>query len=53
MKKLIEHLKQVAIEDTRLFFEPYVKVGRFVRRLGTALLSRLNLSKKGKDGNSQ
>ena len=45
MKDLIEHIKRIAIADTRLFFEPYVKVGRFIRRLAIALFSRLRGAK--------
>jgi hypothetical protein len=33
LKKLIEHIKRVAIEDFRLFFEPFVTVFRFSRSL--------------------
>ncbi|WP_312164992.1 hypothetical protein [Massilia timonae] len=53
MKELIEHLKKIAIKDSRLFLEPYVQVGRFIRRFGIALLSRLKSLKKNKEGDNQ
>jgi hypothetical protein len=31
MKNLFNHLKRVAIADTKLFFQPYVAVGRAIR----------------------
>lgn len=31
MKDLINHLKRVAVADTKLFFQPYVAVGRAIR----------------------
>jgi hypothetical protein len=31
MKDLFNHLKRVAIADTKLFFQPYVAVGRAIR----------------------
>jgi hypothetical protein len=36
LKEFIEHIKRIAIEDTRLFFEPYVNVFRFIRSLTRA-----------------
>jgi hypothetical protein len=36
LKKLIEHIKRVAIEDFHLFFEPFVTVFRFIRSLTKA-----------------
>ena len=41
MNKLIEHIKKVAIDDIRLFFEPFTKV----IRLATAMISRFRRSK--------
>ncbi len=35
MREFLSHMKQVAKSDTRLFFEPYVAVFKWVkRRLG-------------------
>jgi len=31
MKDFFNHLKRVAIADTKLFFEPYVAIGRAIR----------------------
>lgn len=31
MKDLFNHLKRVAIADTKLFFQPYVAAGRAIR----------------------
>jgi len=31
MNDLFDHLKRVAVADTRLFFQPYVAVGRAIR----------------------
>ena len=45
MNKLIEHIKKVAIEDTRLFFEPLAAVNRLIRRMATAITSRIRRSK--------
>ena len=45
MNKLIAHIKKVAIEDTRLFFEPFTTVTRLTRRLATAVTARLRRSK--------
>ncbi|MGK5024866.1 hypothetical protein [Janthinobacterium sp. RB2R34] len=45
MNKLIEHIKKVAIEDTRLFFEPFAAVKRLIRRVATAITSRIKRSK--------
>ena len=45
MNKLIEHIKKVAIEDTRLFFEPFAAVKRLIRRVATAITSRIRRSK--------
>lgn len=54
MKELIKHLKKVAIEDTRLFFEPYVAVGRLIRRFVATLFSRPKQSnQKSNGGDSQ
>lgn len=36
LREFIEHIKRVAIEDSRLFFEPYVAVYRFTRSLTKA-----------------
>jgi len=54
MKEFLEHIKKIAIEDTRLFFEPYMMVGRFIRRLFRAIASRLKrLMKNCKKGINQ
>lgn len=45
MNKLIEHIKKVAIDDIRLFFEPFTTVTRLTRRLATAVISRIRRSK--------
>lgn len=45
MNKLIEHIKKVAFDDIRLFFEPFTKVTRLIRRLATAMSSRFRRSK--------
>jgi hypothetical protein len=45
MNKLIEHIKKVAIEDTRLFFEPLTALKRLIRRVATAIASRIRRSK--------
>ena len=45
MNKLIEHIKKVAIDDIRLFFEPFTTVIRLTRRLVTAVISRIRQSK--------
>ena len=45
MNKLIEHIKKVAIEDTRLFFEPFAAVKRLIHRVATAITSRIRRSK--------
>lgn len=31
MSALIQHIKKVAIADTRLFFEPFVAVYKFIK----------------------
>lgn len=53
MKELIEHIKRVAIEDFRLFFEPVVTVFRFIRSLTRAvsgwLKRQLRKQNKGDD----
>lgn len=36
LREFIEHIKRVAIEDSRLFFEPYVAVYRVTRSLTKA-----------------
>lgn len=36
LKELIEHIKRVAIEDFRLFFEPFVTVFHFIRSVTKA-----------------
>jgi hypothetical protein len=36
LKEFFEHIKRIAIADTRLFFEPYVTVYRFIRSLTKA-----------------
>jgi hypothetical protein len=54
MKEFFEHIKKIAIEDTRLFFEPYMMVGRFIRRLFRAISSHLKRSKTNdKKGETQ
>ena len=45
MNKLIAHIKKIAIEDIRLFFEPLVAVKRLIRRVVTAITSRIRRSK--------
>ena len=45
MNKLIAHIKKIAIEDTRLFFEPLTAVKRLIRRMATAITSRIRRSK--------
>ena len=45
MNKLIEHIKRVAIDDIRLFFEPFTIVTRLIRRLAIAVISRFRRSK--------
>lgn len=32
MKDFLQHMKEVAIADTKLFFEPYVAVYKFIKR---------------------
>lgn len=46
MKEFFDHIKKIAIADSRLFLEPYVAVGRFICRLFRAISSRLKRSKK-------
>lgn len=41
MKKLFEHLKQVAIQDFRDFFAPFVWVIRSIRSLASAIFNRI------------
>jgi len=41
MKDLIKHIKQVALDDTRLFFEPYVFVFRATRRFVSAVSAKI------------
>jgi len=54
MKELFEHIKKIAIEDSRLFFEPYMMVGRFIRRLFRTISSRLKrLKTNDKKGETQ
>jgi len=54
MKELFEHIKKIAIADTRLFFEPYMAIGRFIRRVFRAIFSRFNDSKKNeREGDNQ
>ena len=45
MNKFFEHIKKIAIADSRLFLEPYVTVGRLIRRLFRTVFSRLKRSK--------
>ena len=45
MNKLIEHIKKVAIDDIRLFFEPFTIMTRLIRRLAIAVISRFRRSK--------
>ena len=45
MNKLIAHIKKVAIEDTRLFFEPLAAVKRLILHMATAITSRIRRSK--------
>lgn len=45
MNKLIAHIKKVAIKDIRLFFEPLTAVKRLIRRMATAITSRIRRSK--------
>lgn len=51
MKEFFEHIKRVAIEDFKDFFEPYVWVYRGVRRFIHSscrkIKSLLGLNKKG------
>lgn len=44
MNKFLEHIKKIAIADSRLFLEPYVTVGRLIRRLFRTVFSRLKRS---------
>ena len=44
MRKLIEHVKKIALEDTRLFFEPLTILMRLFRRLFAALIIRIRRS---------
>ena len=54
MKEFLEHIKKIAIEDSRLFFEPYMMIGRFIHRLFRAISSRLKRAKiNGKKGDTQ
>jgi hypothetical protein len=46
MKEFLEHIKKIAIADSRLFLEPYMMIGRFIRKLFRIVLSRLQRSKK-------
>ena len=46
MKEFLEHIKKIAIADSRLFLEPYMMIGRFIRKLFRSVLSRLKRSKK-------
>jgi len=41
MKELLEHIKRVAIEDFKTFFEPFVWVGRGFKRIIKSLLGRI------------
>ena len=43
MKELFEHIKRVAIEDFKTFFEPFVWVWRAVRRCVSAVTRHLRL----------
>ncbi len=51
MKEIFDHIKKVAIQDFRDFFEPYVFLFRLVRSLASAISrgikSRWNRNKKG------
>jgi hypothetical protein len=51
MKDLIKHIKQVALDDIRLFFEPFVWVFRAIRRLVSAVSARIRraMEKQQKD----
>ena len=54
MKEFLEHIKKIAIADSRLFLEPYMTVGRFIRRLFRAVFSRFKRSKTNdKKGDDQ
>jgi hypothetical protein len=54
MKEFLEHIKKIAIADSRLFLEPYMVIGRFIRRLFRSVFSRLKRSRKNdKKGDSQ
>jgi len=54
MKEFFEHIKKIAIADSRLFLEPYIAIGRFIRRLFRALSSRLKRSNKNdRNGDDQ
>lgn len=44
MRKLIEHVKKIALEDTRLFFEPLTILMRLLRRLFASLIIRFRRS---------
>jgi hypothetical protein len=45
MKEFFEHIKKIAIADSRLYFEPYMMMGRFIRRLFRAIFSILKRSR--------
>lgn len=32
MREFIQHMKKVAIADSKLFFEPYVAIYKFIKR---------------------
>lgn len=32
MKEFLQHMKKVAIADSKLFFEPYVAIYKFIKR---------------------
>lgn len=32
MKEFLQHMKKVAIADSKLFFEPYVAIFNFIKR---------------------
>lgn len=54
LKELIEHIKRVAIEDFRLFFEPFVTVFRFIRSLTRAASGWIKRQlRKKNEGNDQ
>lgn len=54
MKEFLEHIKKIAIADSRLFLEPYMTAGRFIRRLFRAVFLRLKRSKTNdKKGDGQ